>query len=616
MLDEIQRIFMMAWSLSPRPFQEESLRRFAIEFNHHRVASICPAAGKTKLGAAYAALGILAGKWKNVVVVSPTKETADNWARDMEKVGIKLARNIIKDITAEFDQSYHGVSVTYQSLMHTTTWFTAKFGYNTLAIFDEAHHLQEQNEWGKCAYEIFKHGTNSTLALSGTLWPPDLRKSLSFVRYNDKGIIVPDFTYSYSEALADEIVRSTSFPTWNARNVEYLKDGTRQFGSFSGNPGEDLSLLTLEELLRHPLADTWLSTLKACLDPTKGFLPAMIRAAHERLMSPLLRGGSDPSAAGLFVGYFVDQLDWIKKNIFVKRLGLRDEEVVVVHSGPDCDDPKGEITRARDNHKIKWILCVKMITEGVSIDRLRVGVMASIELTELRFLQIIGRTERRPVKEHAESFWFMPAHPILMFFAKNRDEERERARQLKLDRGTGNGGPGGPPSGQINLTAEGEEADHITANDSISRDDLEFASQTLARGRLQGAMSPALAASLLKAFGRQQSQQATTPPSAHATKDDSTYEEKKEKLSNQVHELQKQAAHANFRRECKRAGKEYVYEEHKDRFADEMRRIHKEVFLPLDGIRKHQKNSCTLGQLEARKTAIISYLKEIQDDGI
>ena len=147
MSTEIEQIFQLAWGFPPRAFQEECLRQFVKARDRHKTAVIAPAAGKTMLGSAYAAIGLKAKWWKNIVAVGPTTEIVTGWVKDTSAVGINLSSNFSKDVDAKWDSNYHGVAVTYMSLMHNPGWFKRRFGYSTLAVFDEGQHLMDENPW-------------------------------------------------------------------------------------------------------------------------------------------------------------------------------------------------------------------------------------------------------------------------------------------------------------------------------------------------------------------------------------------------------------------------------------------------------------------------------------
>jgi superfamily II DNA or RNA helicase len=73
---------------------------------------------------------------------------------------------------------------------------------------------------------------------------------------------------------------------------------------------------------------------------------------------------------------------------------------------------------------------VLMVSEGVDIPRLRVGVYATAARTELFFRQVIGRFVRRtPTPKAQMSYLLMPADGRLKALAARVEEERNHALQ-------------------------------------------------------------------------------------------------------------------------------------------------------------------------------------------
>src|SRR5206468_6504999 len=80
----------------------------------------------------------------------------------------------------------------------------------------------------------------------------------------------------------------------------------------------------------------------------------------------------------------------------------------------------------------RWLVSVLMVSEGVDIPRLRVGVYATAARTELFFRQVIGRFVRRtPAPKAQMSHLLMPADPRLKLLAAQIEEERNHALEQK-----------------------------------------------------------------------------------------------------------------------------------------------------------------------------------------
>jgi superfamily II DNA or RNA helicase len=105
----------------------------------------------------------------------------------------------------------------------------------------------------------------------------------------------------------------------------------------------------------------------------------------------------------------------------------------VVVSDPKSD-PGGKLAKKAIDRfrasKDRWIVAVKMISEGVDIPRLAVGVYASKTQTPLFFRQVVGRFVRIRPNEEFNARLLIPAVPDLLRHA--REIEEELRHQLDL----------------------------------------------------------------------------------------------------------------------------------------------------------------------------------------
>jgi hypothetical protein len=102
--------------------------------------------------------------------------------------------------------------------------------------------------------------------------------------------------------------------------------------------------------------------------------------------------------------------------------------VVVTSDAPDASDRIDRFAAGDD----PWLVSVLMVSEGVDIPRLRVGVYATAARTELFFRQVVGRFVRRtPAPAKQMSHLFLPADRRLKVLATQIEEERNHALELK-----------------------------------------------------------------------------------------------------------------------------------------------------------------------------------------
>ncbi len=84
-----------------------------------------------------------------------------------------------------------------------------------------------------------------------------------------------------------------------------------------------------------------------------------------------------------------------------------------------------EVISAFADSKEPWLVAVRMVSEGVDIPRLRVGVYATNILTELFFRQVVGRLVRTEGSfDGQDAYLYIPQHPVLLQYAMGIAEER------------------------------------------------------------------------------------------------------------------------------------------------------------------------------------------------
>jgi hypothetical protein len=102
--------------------------------------------------------------------------------------------------------------------------------------------------------------------------------------------------------------------------------------------------------------------------------------------------------------------------------------VVAVSDDPDASDEIVRFNRGGES----WLVAVRMVSEGVDIPRLRVGVFATNTATDLFFRQAVGRLVRwTPRLARQSAFMFIPDDPRLRTWAAAI--QRERRHHLGQD---------------------------------------------------------------------------------------------------------------------------------------------------------------------------------------
>jgi superfamily II DNA or RNA helicase len=158
--------------------------------------------------------------------------------------------------------------------------------------------------------------------------------------------------------------------------------------------------------------------LRTALSLEGEWLPAVLSQAHERL-STLRR--VHPEAGGLVIASDQDHAQGIV-DLLRYRCGVRAEIAV-------SDDPRSSSRIARFSAASDpWIVAVRMISEGVDIPRLRIGVYATTTTTELFFRQAVGRFVRwtRGVPRQ-KAYLFIPDDARLRTFATQVADSRRHS---------------------------------------------------------------------------------------------------------------------------------------------------------------------------------------------
>ena len=244
-------------------------------------------------------------------------------------------------------------------------------------------------------------GAPRRLCLSGTPFRSD-QASIPFVRY-DGDLAEADYEYGYGDALLDRsVVRPVYFPRINGRMEWTAPDGVSYEATF-------------DDRLARELAS---QRLRTALDVSGEWLPAVLTQAHAQLMHLRAR---DPSAGGLVIAIDQEHAKGIAA-ILSERLG-------VTPAIATSDDPQASEKIARFAGGIApWIVAVRMVSEGVDIPRLRVGVYATNTITELFFRQAVGRLVRWNARLSRQgAYMFIPDDVRLRKFGTTIAEQRRHS---------------------------------------------------------------------------------------------------------------------------------------------------------------------------------------------
>ena len=392
-----------------RTWQERALQRLDAWEDGPFLLSAAPGAGKTIPSLVFARRLLEAGVVRRVHVLCPTTPLTHQWAEAAGRLGVQLAPDATE---LRPPRDFHGVVATYARAASSAARWASQCGADTLVIADEAHHLGEELAWGEGFARAFG-ATRRWLLLSGTPFRSD-QSPIAGVRYED-GVAVPDVSYTYAEAVRDGICRPVVFIPYD--------------GTLSWQSGDDVIESSFDAVLSTREAGRRYRTAIS-VDLADG-LPRILRAADERLDAVRAEGHRD--AGGLVVtadGEHARQVAAVLAQVTGRA------PVVVLHT----DARAAAKLRAFGHGRERWIVAVNMVSEGVDIPRLRVGVYASAAKTPLIFRQIVGRFVRtlagRPL---AHSYLFLPADGVLRAHAADVETELRHVLAPPAEPGLGDG---------------------------------------------------------------------------------------------------------------------------------------------------------------------------------
>lgn len=393
-----------AWGTASklRAWQAEALEKYFETMPRDFLAAATPGAGKTTFALRLAAELRARREIDTITVVAPTEHLKKQWAEAAARVGIRLDPEF-KNAHGRFGTHYHGVAVTYAQVavrasLHRDLTLTSR----TLVILDEVHHGGDALSWGDAIREAFGSATKR-LSLTGTPFRSDTAP-IPFVEYapDNQGIrtSITDYNYGYGRALEDGVVRPVLFMVYSG----HMKWRT--------STGDEMEAKLGEDNTKDITSQAW----RTALDPGGDWIPAVLAAADKRLSE--VRQGI-PDAGGLVLA-----TDHFAAKAYATILeNITGQPVTLVLS----DDKE-----ASDNIDVfsagtsRWMVAVRMVSEGVDVPRLAVGVYATSSATPLFFAQAIGRFVRARRRGETASV-FLPNVPQLMALGSQMELERDHA---------------------------------------------------------------------------------------------------------------------------------------------------------------------------------------------
>ncbi|MGW0787681.1 DEAD/DEAH box helicase [Streptomyces sp. NPDC002911] len=381
-----------------RAWQQGAMEKYIQEQPRDFLAVATPGAGKTTFALTLASWLLHHHVVQQITVVAPTEHLKKQWAEAAARIGIKLDPEYS---AGPVSKEYHGVAITYagvgvRPMLHRNRCEQRK----TLVILDEIHHAGDSKSWGEACQEAFDPATRR-LALTGTPFRSDTNP-IPFVAYEEGNDGIrrssADYTYGYGNALADGVVRPVIFLSYSG-NMRWRTKA-----------GDEIAARLGEPMTKDAIGQAW----RTALAPTGDWIPNVLSAADKRLTE--VRKGI-PDAGGLVIA-----TDQESARAYAKILkSVTGEKPTVVLS----DEKAASKNIDKFSHdESRWMVAVRMVSEGVDVPRLAVGVYATTISTPLFFAQAVGRFVRSRRRGETASV-FVPTIPMLLDFANEMEVERD-----------------------------------------------------------------------------------------------------------------------------------------------------------------------------------------------
>ncbi len=389
-----------------RAWQAEALHRYLETQPRDFMTVATPGAGKTTFALQIAAGLLKEGTVRRVSVVAPTEHLKKQWADSALRVGISIDPNFVNS-QGTHGSHYQGVALTYAQVGANPRLHRARTEAEpTLVILDEIHHAGDALTWGDGVREAFEPAKRR-LSLTGTPFRSD-DAHIPFVTYepDSEGFLrsKADYTYGYREALQDNVVRPVLFMTYSGRMHWRTKTGDEISAQLGGLETKDI------------MQQAW----RTALDPKGDWIPTVLAAADRRLTEVRQHV---PDAGGLVIA--TDQKA-ARAYASILESVTGQKATLVLSDDATAGDRIEEFSSSLD----RWMVAVRMVSEGVDVPRLSVGVYATSTSTPMFFAQAVGRFVRSRTRGETASV-FLPSVPTLLGLANEMEAERDHVLDMR-----------------------------------------------------------------------------------------------------------------------------------------------------------------------------------------
>lgn len=415
---------MIIKQFTPRKWQEDCRIEFFSSKKKMFSIGAVPGAGKSKAAAWIMSTLLDRGEIDLIIAVSPQGNKKQEWYEDfLQFFNIALDPNYSS--TSIFKhRKFKGAILTYQGVNDKLAPDIQSLckRYKVGVIADEPHHLSESDEsaWGRYFKQAFAEAKYKVF-LSGTYWRED-KTPIPFIERDESGQYVIDYRYSYSDSLLDGNSRKMEFEFYDPEIVyEDISNGDYYEGKLS-----EVDSRLLDRCYR-----------KLVVERNKDLVYVLQNAL---IKLHQIRHSDMPNAGMIVFAPDQETAKSLQSWLYTEDFGYTQSSVVI------SDDPEStnEIERFKRSSDMV-LIAVNMVSEGIDIPRLRVGVYFSVQKTFLKFMQsIVGREIRVTQSEYLSyqagemkrvnfSHAFLLKHPKLFEFSKRVEDEMHEAEFREQD---------------------------------------------------------------------------------------------------------------------------------------------------------------------------------------
>lgn len=407
------------WKL--RAWQREALHTYFKTPRTDYTVTATPGAGKTTFALMLAKRLKDENRIDRIIIVCPTDHLRTQWAEVAETFGFHLdtkAGNQRKLRTGVDGYVTTYAQVAAHPILHQRR---TELPNRSLVLFDEIHHAGDGLSWGDAVREAFT-GATRRVALTGTPFRTSPTERIPFVEYttdvtdetlsgnlsdetvgntSQEGALmsVSDYSYGYGDALLERVVRPVIFAAYT---------GT---ATWKDDAGEVLSAELGQIATKKDESIAW----RTALNPRGNWVRSVITAANTRLDE--LRKTGTPDAGCLILASDQETARQYAK-IVEKTVGQKPAVIL-----SDDANASKKISEYSSDGTQKFIVAVRMVSEGVDIPRLCVLVWLTAYQTPMFFAQAVGRVVRARAA-HETATVFIPTVRPLLTLAANMEQER------------------------------------------------------------------------------------------------------------------------------------------------------------------------------------------------